>query len=359
MALVEVELTGSIVRLEPLRIAHAGELSKAGLHPELWRLQPRPIDTPADMQAYVAEALDDQSRGVSLPFVIVHQPTGAVIGSTRFMDVALAHRRLEIGATWITPAFQRTGANVEAKLLLFTHAFESLGVNKVVLKTETLNSRSRTAILALGATQEGIFRQHLIAENGRIRDMVYFSVLSSEWAAVKARLMARLREGPHPSRAARSVNDGSSGITIRRAAADDVAGITSCVCEAYIHYIERIGSQPFAMLKNYAEVVRESQVHVAVDGPRVAGVIVLQITDEGFYVDNVAVRPTARGQGVGRRLLDLAESEARRQGYPSIYLSTHALMTENRALYSRIGYVEYDERIVRGRPRVFLRKALP
>jgi RimJ/RimL family protein N-acetyltransferase len=193
MGLVEVELTGSIVRLEPLRSSHAGALAEVGLHPELWRLQPRAIETRTDMEAYIAEALDDQSRGMSLPFVIVHRSSGAVIGSTRFMDVALPHRRLEVGATWITPAFQRTGANVEAKLLLFTHAFESLAVNKIALKTDALNAQSRAAILALGATEEGTFRQHLIAVNGRVRDMVYFSILSSEWPTVKARLTARLK----------------------------------------------------------------------------------------------------------------------------------------------------------------------
>jgi N-acetyltransferase len=193
MALAPLELAGSIVRLEPLQRSHASALATVGRHPALWRFQPKTLATPADFQEYVAAALEEHSRGVSLPFLIVHRPTDAVIGSTRFMDIALQHRRLEIGATWITPKFQRSGANVEAKLLLFTHAFETLSVQKVVLKTETLNTQSRTAILALGAVEEGTFRRHLVAENGRARDMVYFSVLSTEWPAVKVRLTARLR----------------------------------------------------------------------------------------------------------------------------------------------------------------------
>lgn len=193
MALAPITLTGSIVRLEPLQRAHAGDLAAVGLHPALWRYQPKPMTTPADIEAYVDGALEEQARGVSLPFIIVHRPTGAVIGSTRFMEIALQHRRLEVGATWITPGFQRTGANVEAKLLLFTHGFEALGLGKIVLKTETLNVQSRTAILALGAVEEGIFRRHLVAENGRARDMVYFAVLGDEWPAVKTRLTARLR----------------------------------------------------------------------------------------------------------------------------------------------------------------------
>jgi GNAT superfamily N-acetyltransferase len=131
------------------------------------------------------------------------------------------------------------------------------------------------------------------------------------------------------------------------------------VCEAYVHYIERIGKQPGPMLEHYADVISQFQVHVAVAASGVIGAIVLKVTDEGFYVDNVAVRPSAKGKGIGRLLLELAETEARRQGCESIYLAAHELMTENRALYSRIGYVEYDQRIVDGYPRVFFRKALP
>ena len=145
-------------------------------------------------------------------------------------------------------------------------------------------------------------------------------------------------------------------VIVRAAKLEDAAGIAACVCEAYVHYIERIGRQPGPMLENYADVINQSQVHVAIAGDSVVGAIVLQVTDEGFYVDNVSVRPAVKGRGVGRLLLELAESEARRQGHSSIYLATHELMTENRALYSRAGYVEYDRRVVNGYPRVFFRK---
>jgi N-acetyltransferase len=187
-----VTLSGSIVRLEPLVMAHATPLAEVGLDPELWRLQPSMIASVDDMEAYVASALEDQEQGVSLCFVLVSQRAGTVIGTTRFMDIALAHKRLEIGATWVTSAHQRTGANVEAKLLLLTHAFDVVGVQKVVLKTETLNQQSRRAILALGATEEGTLRRQFLADTGRARDMVYFSVLDDEWPAVRRRLLARL-----------------------------------------------------------------------------------------------------------------------------------------------------------------------
>lgn len=148
-------------------------------------------------------------------------------------------------------------------------------------------------------------------------------------------------------------------LAVRPAQPADAPGVAACVCEAYVHYIERIGKQPGPMLEDYSRVIAESMVHVAVEANRVVGAIVLMTTGEGFYVDNVAVRPSVKGKGVGRRLLELAEIEARRQGYESIYLATHELMVENRALYQRIGYVEYDRRVVNGYPRVFFRKALP
>ena len=149
-----------------------------------------------------------------------------------------------------------------------------------------------------------------------------------------------------------------SEVAARPAKPEDASGIAACVCEAYVHYIERIGKQPGPMLEDYAEVVNQFQVHVAVAGSKVVGAIVLKATDEGFYLDNVAVRPSVKGKGVGRLLLELADAEARRQGYKSIYLATHELMTENRALYTSIGYVEYDRRVVNGYPRVFFRKVL-
>ncbi|MCE5232064.1 MAG: GNAT family protein [Mizugakiibacter sp.] len=193
-----VSLAGTIVRLDPLTLAHAAPLAEVGLHPELWALQPRPVETEVDMRRYVELALDDQARGVSLPFSVVHRGDERVIGSTRYMDIAMVHRRLEIGATWIAPAWQRSGANVEAKLLLLAHAFETLGVQKVVFKTETLNAQSRRAILALGAVEEGTFRKHLIADNGRVRDMVYFSILDTEWPAARDRLRERLQRHVQP-----------------------------------------------------------------------------------------------------------------------------------------------------------------
>ena len=128
-----VTLTGEIVRLEPLTLDHAEALATVGLDPELWRLQPEPVESAADMRRYVERALAGQAAGACLPFVIVRRADGQVIGTTRYMDIALAHKRLEIGATWLTPASQRSGANTEAKWLLLQHAFETIGIMRVAV----------------------------------------------------------------------------------------------------------------------------------------------------------------------------------------------------------------------------------
>lgn len=185
-------LRGRTVRLEPMKQEHAGPLSHVGLEPSLWRWIPQPVATADDMRAYVATAIDEQRRGVSVPFVIIDQISGRVIGSTRFANIEPTHRRLEIGWTWLTPAHQRTSANTEAKLLLLTHAFEVVGAHRVELKTDALNDRSREAILRIGAVEEGTFRKHMIASTGRVRDTVYFSIIDSEWPKVKANLLTLL-----------------------------------------------------------------------------------------------------------------------------------------------------------------------
>ena len=143
-------------------------------------------------------------------------------------------------------------------------------------------------------------------------------------------------------------------LELRRANESDVAGVSACVNEAYRHYVERIGRPPAPMNDDYAEVIRGRQVMVAESAGRIVGVLVLAVTQEGFLLENVAVEPSRRGTGLGRTLLGLAETEARRAGFESIYLYTHAKMSENRVLYARIGYVEYDRRFEQGLARVEL-----
>lgn len=145
---------------------------------------------------------------------------------------------------------------------------------------------------------------------------------------------------------------------IRKATDLDLSAVSACVNAAYRHYVDRIGRPPGPMLEDYADVIARHQVAVVETEGIVAGVIVLARTAEGFLLDNVAVLPEFQGRGIGRRLLEFAEDEARRQGYRDIYLYTHEKMTENQALYRKIGYVEYDRRFEKGLSRVYMKKQL-
>ena len=186
-----VVLEGLHVRLEPLSRKHTTRLCEVGVEEPLWRWIPTPVRTADDMAAYVELALKEQANGVSLPFAQIEK-AGRVIGSTRYMNIDRVHHRLEIGCTWIGREWQRTAANTEAKYLLLRHAFETLDCMRVELKTDSLNDKSRAAILRIGAKEEGIFRNHMITSTGRIRHTVYFSVIDSEWPEVKSRLERKL-----------------------------------------------------------------------------------------------------------------------------------------------------------------------
>jgi N-acetyltransferase len=183
-----VTLEGRTVRLEPFSMAHHAALCEVGLDEELWRWIPEPVGTPEEMRAYIEQALAAEAAGTALPFATLERSSGRVIGSTRFGNIDHRHRRVEIGWTWLARPWQRTAANTEAKFLMLRHAFETWGAIRVELKTDSLNARSRAAILRLGAKEEGTFRNHIITSTGRIRHTVYFSVTDSEWPAVKSRL---------------------------------------------------------------------------------------------------------------------------------------------------------------------------
>lgn len=181
-------LDGEHVRLKPLSIEHLDGLTRAGDFEELWKWTNVRADSVSGMAEYVNAALDDYARGGSLPFVTIDKQSGQVIGSTRFGNIDPANKKVEIGWTWITPAFQRTCVNSEAKLLMLTHAFEVWGCSRVELKTDVLNEKSRNAMARIGAVEEGVLRKHILTYTGRYRDSIYYSVLDTEWPVVKERL---------------------------------------------------------------------------------------------------------------------------------------------------------------------------
>jgi RimJ/RimL family protein N-acetyltransferase len=188
MNLDPLTLEGGRIRLEPMMPEHLDALVDAGGYPELWKWTSTTADTREGMAEYVAGAMRDRDAGIAMPFVTVDKETGSIIGSTRFGNIDPANRRVEIGWTWVTPGFQRTWVNSEAKFLMLRQAFEVWGCVRVELKTDALNEKSRTAMKRIGAQEEGILRQHMVTWTGRLRDSVYYSILDSEWPEVKARL---------------------------------------------------------------------------------------------------------------------------------------------------------------------------
>jgi len=191
-----VTLRSALVTLAPLSPEHAGPLFEVGQDAELWQHMPSAaFSRPEQAEAWVALALGEQAAGRALPFVTIEAASGRVVGSTRFLDLRLADRALEIGYTWLGRAWLRSAVNTECKWLLLRHAFETLGAVRVQLKTDARNLRSQAAIERLGARREGVLRKHMLVQHGVHRDSVYYSIVDDEWQQVRARLQALRARG--------------------------------------------------------------------------------------------------------------------------------------------------------------------
>ncbi len=190
-------LQGRHVRLEPLQHEHADGLIAAASDGELWKLWYTSVPGPETVSKYIDTALEWQSQGRALPFV-VRDAQGEIVGSTRYGNVEAAHRRVEIGWTWYAQRVQRTALNTEAKRLLLTHAFEVMKCIAVELRTSWYNFRSRAAIERLGAKQDGVLRNHMLMPDGTMRDSVVFSIIESEWPNVRRNLDFRLAQRSEP-----------------------------------------------------------------------------------------------------------------------------------------------------------------
>ena len=185
-------LEGQVVVLEPLAALHEQALFEAAQHPEIWTWL-APIGNRRDyFSAWLEASLAEAQAGREGVFATVDRASGAAVGSTRYMNLREAHRGLEIGWTWLTPAMWGTGANIEAKLLMLTHAFEQLECMRVEFKTDARNVRSRAALAALPAQFEGILRRHMLMPGVGVRDSAYYSVIDDDWPAVRANLQRRL-----------------------------------------------------------------------------------------------------------------------------------------------------------------------
>ncbi len=192
-----VTLNGPRIRLRPMAFDDAGKLVQAATDGRLWELPFTVVPSEETVADYIGAAIAGRNAGTVIPFVTEVVATGEVIGSTRFWKIDTKNRKLEIGGTWLSSAWQRTFANTEAKYLMFRFAFETLNCVRVQLTTDETNAKSRAAILRLGAKQEGIVRNERIMPDGRIRNSVRFSIIDTEWPTVRALLESRLNLGPN------------------------------------------------------------------------------------------------------------------------------------------------------------------
>jgi len=187
-----VMLEGRLIRLEPLGLQHLDDLATVAFDSATWAWTiARPTDR-TGLTAWLEAAVASAAAGTEVPFATIDRSSGRAIGSTRFLSIVPEHRRLEIGWTWVGTDWRRSGVNREAKLLQLRHAFEALGANRVEFKTDSRNEPSRRALLGIGATFEGIFRNHIIMPDGPLRHSAYYSVIREEWPTVRARLEASL-----------------------------------------------------------------------------------------------------------------------------------------------------------------------
>lgn len=188
----DVTLSGYGVSLFPMTLAHENDLKAAAADGELWRIRVTSVPEPGETREYIETALASKQAGHRLPFVVVDDASGRVLGSTSYHDILPAVRRLEIGYTWYAKSVQRTHVNTACKLLLLTHAFETLHSNVVGWRTDNFNFASQRAIERLGAKKDGVIRGHALRRDGTIRDTVMYSLSCGEWPEVKAHLLAQL-----------------------------------------------------------------------------------------------------------------------------------------------------------------------
>jgi RimJ/RimL family protein N-acetyltransferase len=285
-----ITLEGRFVRLEPLAESHLPALCEIGLDPELWRITTTLITSPEDLAAYVRSAVEGIAARTMIPFATIDRESGRVVGSTRFAAIDRTNRRAEIGWTWVARPWQRTRINTEAKYLMLRHAFETLGLMRVEFKTDRLNTRSRNALLRIGARQEGIFRKHMVVHDGRMRDSVYFSITDDEWPRVKEHLEAKLAA---------------------TAPAEGLVEVHS-LSDSQIEDLWQLYTKEWWTLQRKIEDVRrmigETRVLVGFADAKTGRLIAFAraVTDFVYkaLILDVIIDESARGTGLGRRLMD-------------------------------------------------------
>lgn len=181
----EISLENDRAKLSPLKTTDFEQLETVAYHPAIWKLGMSNLQTPEKLKEYIQTAVTERQQHLSYPFLIFDKQENNVAGSTRFGNISFAHKRLEIGWTWLNPSFHGTGLNKNCKFLLLQFAFETLQFNRVEIKTDVLNLQSQNAIKKIGGKEEGVFRKHQVTSEGRVRDSIYFSIINEEWPQLK------------------------------------------------------------------------------------------------------------------------------------------------------------------------------
>jgi RimJ/RimL family protein N-acetyltransferase len=341
--IVPITLEGKHIRLEPLAHHHAEALLQASLHGDLWQTPWTIVPGPTleIAEKYIERALGLRERGEEFPFAQIDVASNTVIGSTRFMNIALPHKRLEIGGTWIGKPWQRGKWNTEAKLLLLTHAFQELGCNRVEFKTDVNNTQSRINIERIGAKYEGVFRQHIIMPNGRLRDTAYYSMVKNEWQEAKHRLTEKLNDDYYREKGVNTVIRGTMHHIDRLAELfdayrqfyeqpSDVAGAKAFLTER----LHRQESVIFAALDSNGEIQGFTQLY-----PTFTSVGMRR----AWLLNDLYVAEKARKQGLAEALLYKAREYAISTGAKYLMLETAVTNASAQRLYERLGWVADKE----------------
>ena len=188
----KITLEGNTVMLVPMETSHLDGLWEAGQNQSIWEFTSSKVSSKEDMKKVIEAAMVEREKGTQIPFIVLDKQTDKIVGSSRYLDNSKAHKSLEIGWTWYSPVYWRTGVNTETKLLLLQYAFEKMEVNRVQFCTDSRNVRSQNAIARLGAQREGVLRKHRMIADGYIRDTVVFSIIKEEWPQIKTGLQDKL-----------------------------------------------------------------------------------------------------------------------------------------------------------------------
>jgi RimJ/RimL family protein N-acetyltransferase len=331
-------LEGKHVRLEPLSLEHLDDLCAVGLNPALWRMAGRTMETREDMKRYIEEAFLPETAGEAHAFATIDKASGKAVGSTRYGNIALPHKRLEIGWTWIGKPFQRTHINTEAKYLMLRHAFETLGLTRVELKANAKNEQSRRAMERIGAKYEGVLRRHITLPNGTVRDTVYYSIIHDEWEKVKSGLEAALQREYAPEA------EEQSRITVHKADTRHLELLLP-LFDGYRQFYKQVSNLEGAEAFLTERIMKqESVIFVALVGNKGAGFTQLypsfsSVTMQRQWILNdLFVDPEFRKFGVADAIMRAAEEFSYADNAKGLVLSTAVDNLPAQALYEKRGW---------------------